>query len=167
MGYDNHSQALILHPYCPFDYCKPVTDHISFPLNNSDLQCENNRSGLLCGKCKSGFSLALGSSKCLPCSNTYMLLFVPFSLAGIALVLLLLVFKLTVAAGTIKGLIFDANIVAVNRAVFFPPNETNILTVFIAWLNLDLGIETCFTDGMDAYTLRPGSSFCSLYTYGA
>ena len=62
-----------------------------------------------------------------------MLLFVPFSLAGIALVLVLLVFKLTVAAGTINGLIFYANIVAVNRAVFFPPNETNILTVFIAW----------------------------------
>ena len=26
------------------------------------------------------------------------------------------------------------------------------MTVFIAWLNLDLGIETCFFDGMDEYT---------------
>ena len=113
---------------CPFDYCKPVTDHISFPLNNSDVQCENNRSGLLCGERKSGYSLALGSSKCLPCSNTYILLLIPFSLAGIALVFLLLAFKLTVAAGTINGLIFYAIIVAVNRAIFFPPNATNINT---------------------------------------
>ena len=28
----------------------------------------------------------------------------------------------------------------------------DILRVFIAWLNLDLGIQTCFYDGMDAYT---------------
>ena len=151
VGYDNSSQALILHPHCPFDYCKPVTDHTSFPLNNTDLQCANNRSGLLCGQCKPGLSLALGSSKCTQCSNLRILLVIPFALAGIALVLLLLVFKLTVAAGTINGLIFYANIVTVNRAIFFPPNQTNILTVFIAWLNLDLGIETCFFDGMDAY----------------
>ena len=37
VGYDNSSQALILHPHCPFDYCKPVTDQTSFPLNNTDL----------------------------------------------------------------------------------------------------------------------------------
>ena len=150
VGYDNYSQALILHPHCPFDYCKPATDHISFSLNNSDLQCENSRSGLLCGECKLGLSLALGSSKCIQCSNLHILLLLPFALAGITLVLFLLICKLTVAAGTINGLIFYANIVTVNHAIFFPPNQTNILTVFIAWLNLDLGIETCFYDGMDA-----------------
>ena len=53
------------------------------------------------------------------------------------------------------GLIFHANIIAVNQFVFFPSRDTNIvldiLRVFIEWLNLDLGIETCFYDGMDAY----------------
>ena len=150
VGYDNYSQTLILHPHCPFDYCKPATDCISFPLNSFDLQCENSRSGLLCGQCKLGLSLALGSSKCVPCSNLYILLLFPFALAGITLVLFLLICKLTVAAGTINGLIFYANVVAANHAIFFPPNQTNTMTVFIAWLNLDLGIETCFYDGMDA-----------------
>ena len=37
VGYDNSSQALILHPYCPFDYCKPATNYTSFPLNKSQL----------------------------------------------------------------------------------------------------------------------------------
>ena len=60
--------------------------------------------------------------------------------------------KLTVAVGTINGLVFYANIVSVNRAKLFPSGETNILTVFIAWVNLDLGIETCFFDGMDGYS---------------
>ena len=149
VGYDNHTRGLILHPHCPFDYC--ISGHINVSLNDTDKQCDNNRSGLLCGDCKSSFSLALGSSKCLQCSNIYILLLIPFSLAGIALVFLLLIFKLTVAAGTINGLIFYANIVAANHSIFFPHNETNILTIFINWLNLDLGIETCFFDGMDAY----------------
>ena len=90
----------------------------------------------------------------MKCTNIQQLLLLPFALAGIALVLLLLICKLTVAAGTINELIFYANIVTVNRAIFFPPNQTNILTVFITcnWVNLDLGIEVCFFDGMDEYS---------------
>ena len=30
--------------------------------------------------------------------------------------------------------------------------STDALSVFIAWLNLDFGIETCFYNGLDAYT---------------
>ena len=50
-----------------------------------------------------------------------------------------------------NGLIFYANVIQVNRFNFFPPGKANILTVFIAWLNLDLGIEMCFYDGMTTY----------------
>ena len=39
----------------------------------------------------------------------------------------------------------------INRSIYFPSTETNPLAVFIAWLNLDLGIETCFYNGMNAY----------------
>ena len=63
----------------------------------------------------------------------------------------ILMLKLSVAIGTINGLIFYANVIQANRFIFFPLGETNILTVFIAWLNLDLGIETCFYDGMTAF----------------
>jgi len=70
---------------------------------------------------------------------------------GLALVVFLLVCKLTVAVGTLSGLIFYANIVGANQSIFFPSGSTNPLTVFIAWINLDLGIETCFYDGMDTY----------------
>ena len=69
-----------------------------------------NRSGLLCGKCQKGFSLVFGSSKCLKCSNNYLSLLIAFALAGLILVIFLLVLKLTVAIGTINGLIFYANI---------------------------------------------------------
>ncbi len=36
-------------------------------------------------------------------------------------------------------------------SIFFPQSASNILTVFISWLNLEIGIEACFYDGMDAY----------------
>ena len=119
--------------------------------NNSDEQCAFNHSGILCGFCKPGFSLALGTSQCMKCSNIYLTLLTAFGVAGLALVFLLVICNLTVTEGTLNGLIFYANIIWVNKAIFFPSNHTNILTVFIAWVNLDLGIQTCFYDGMDAY----------------
>ena len=120
-------------------------------MNETDKQCAYDRTGLLCGGCQSELSLVLGSSQCKQCSNSCLSLLIVFAVAGIALVVLLLACNLTVAMGTINGLIFYANIIAVDRSVFFPSGDTNILTVFIAWLNLDLGIESCFYDGMEAY----------------
>ena len=150
VGYDNSSHELILHPYCPFDYC--VGDAKVFPLNNTDVQCEYNRSGLLCGRCKEGYSLVLGTSQCRKCTNFYLVLLLPFAVIGVALVFLLLVCKLTVATGTLSGLVFYANIVGANHTIFLPVKATDGLSVFIAWLNLDFGIETCFYDEMDAYS---------------
>jgi len=54
--------------------------------------------------------------------------------------------------GTLNGLIFYANIVKANEFVFLPQRQTNPLTVFIAWLNLDLGVETCLFQGLTAYS---------------
>ena len=150
VGYDNESDALILHPHCPFDYC--VSHTVDFPLNNTDLQCAYNRSGLLCGACKKGYSLVLGTSQCKQCTNIHLALIIPFALMGLALVFFLLVSKLTVATGTLGGLVFYANIVGVNRTLFIPVESTDLLSVFIAWLNLDFGVETCFYRGMDAYS---------------
>ena len=149
VGY-NHS-GLIFHPRCPFDYC--VNHIVHFTLNNTDMQCAPNRSGLLCGACNEGYSLGLGTFQCMECTNDDNLaLLVPFAVMGVALVFLLLVCKLTVATGTLSGLVFYANIVGDNRTIFLPGESTNPFTVFIAWLNLDFGIETCLYDGMNAYS---------------
>ena len=163
MGYTD-DKGLILHSHCPFDYCSPNTMYLE--VDNSDKQCSNNRSGLLCGQCSQTFSLALGSSRCLQCSDNYLWLLLAFAVAGLLLVLLLLILNLTVAAGTINGLVFYANVLAVNSATFLQPHTTNILTVFIAWINLDLGIETCFYDGMDTYAKTWLQFVFPLYVWG-
>ena len=149
VGYDIESDSLILHPRCPFDYCTEYEQFVN--VDDSDTQCNYNRTGKLCGGCSGTTSLVLGSSRCMQCSNNYLALIIPFALAGIALVLFLFILKLTVAVGTINGLIFYANLVQVNSSIFYKSVNTNILTVFISWINLDLGIETCFYKGMDVY----------------
>ena len=149
VGFDK-TEGLILHPHCPLGYCK--LEPVNFMLNSTDTQCNYNRSGRLCGTCQHGLSLALGSSQCLKCSNAFLALLFLFAIAGLALVLFLFTCKVTVADGTINGLVFYANILSFNQSIFFPSGGTNILTVFIAWLNLDFGIETCFFDGMDTYS---------------
>ena len=137
---------------CPFDYCaeKPVNISLSSP-DSADDQCAYSRTGKLCGMCQEDLSLVFGSSHCQQCSDNYISLLIPFALTGIALVTFILLLNLTVATGTIYGLIFYANILTANHSLFFPLSSANFLTVFISWLNLDLGTETCFYDGMDSY----------------
>ena len=137
--------------YCPFDYCvqKPVNISLSSP-DSVDEQCAYNRTGSLCGMCK-GLSLVFGSSRCENCSHYYIFLLIPFALAGIALVTVILLLNMTVATGTIHGLIFYANILTANYSLFLPFVTPNFLTVFISWFNLHLGVETCFYNGMDSY----------------
>ena len=144
----NHSGGIILHKHCSLDYCVPETPAIT--LENLDRQCQFNRTGILCGGCQLGVSLALGTSQCLQCSSLYLLLIPVFILAGLGLVMILLLCNLTVSTGTINGLIYSVNIIQVNHSTFFPKNNT-VLAVFIAWLNLDFGIQTCFYNGMDMY----------------
>ena len=148
----NMSVVYLIHPHCLFDYC--LSGDFDFSLADPDAQCNHNRSGILCGKCKPGYSLTLGTNECKQCTNIYLLLLIPFGLAGVFLVVFLSLTDMTVTAGTINGLLFFANIVRENHTTFFPSQAAEtLLTVFIAWLNLDLGISSCFYDGLDAYAL--------------
>ena len=161
-NYNNNSKTdgVLVHSYCPYDYCK--VDDMPVDLYHPDTQCAFNHSGILCGGCPSNFSLALGSSQCLPCTNDGQIaLLSVFIIAGFTLVFFIKILDLTVARGTINGLIFYANIIWINQSIFFPSGDLNtnpsslqlvrVLKVFIAWLNLDFGIETCFYHGLDAY----------------
>ena len=150
---ENESE-IIIHKYCPHDYCYPPTKSVNINLtmdNASDYQCAFNRSGILCGSCQTGYSLTLGSSRCEICSHYWLFLIIPFAIAGVGLVALMMICNLTVATGTMNGPIFYANILIANRSVFFPYQQESVLTVFVSWLGLNLGIATCFYNGMDAF----------------
>ena len=123
---------------------------VSITRNISDSQCEPHRTGLLCSECERGYSQTLGNESCSVCPNTYLLLILSFALAGLLLVAILIALNLTVTEGSINGLIFYPNIMAMNQDMFYSGNESYLYT-FLAWLNLNLGISTCLFDGMDGY----------------
>ena len=145
----NNTQILAVHEHCPFNYCDD--SKLRIDLRNPDQQCSHSRAGILCGGCGTGLSLTLGSPKCRQCSSNFLSLLVVFTFAGIALVAVLTLLNLTVSAGTINALILYANVVRALNPIFF--QSTNFLSVFVAWLNLDIGLNSCFYDGLDFYAL--------------
>ena len=155
--------GLILHAFCPFDYC--VSQTVNFSLNNTDVQCAHNRSGLLCGACKEGYSLVSGTSQCKQCTNSRLALPVPFA----------------VMHGSSFGQLAPClQTDCSNRNTQWPDilcqhcwSQSNyLLTKYqwnlpmlyhaasIAWLNLDFGIEACFYDGMDACLQQKMAAVC-------
>ena len=88
----------------------------------------------------------------MKCTNLHILITIIVIVAGIVLVVLLYLLNLTVTKGTISGIIFYANIVSINDSVFLVNNNVlKPLKVFISFVNLDLGIDICFYNGMDTY----------------
>ena len=147
-----YTNCTIAHIGCPFDYCNTLS--VKFNLNESDIQCNYNRSGILCGKCIQGLSLMLGSNRCANCTDTTLVsvsIIILAAVTGIVLVILLIVLNLTVSVGSINGLLFYANLVKLNESVFFSRGNVPVVTQFISWCNLDMGFEYCFLPGLDGY----------------
>lgn len=143
-----HTHYVVVYTYCPYGNCK--LEDMDLNLKYPDEQCNSGHSGTLCGKCREEYSLTFGTRRCKQCSNSSLLLFVLFAFLGIALVAVLKIFNLTVTVGSVNGIIFFANIV--NAVYSHERIHFNFLHVFISWLNLDWGIETCFFDGMDPFS---------------
>jgi len=146
----DNSYTYKVSSHCPFDYCLTHLSHLN--LSNPDSQCQFNRAGALCGRCKEGLSTVFGTSQCKQCSNYCLFLLLPFVVMGITFVMFLFISNFTVNDGSINALIFYANVVSINGSVFFPSYEsTKYIYVLTSFLNVDFGIEVCFYNGMDDY----------------
>ena len=151
----NGQPAIIAHQYCPYDYCRTDPKSLLIRLEEPDELCAFNRTGVLCGSCKTNFSRVFGTTRCKQCLSNMAFVLTPiFLLSGLLLVIFLMVLNLTVSVGTINGLTFYANIVRAQHTTFFTGKaSSSFLSLFIAWLNLDQGIETCLYDGLDDYII--------------
>ena len=153
IGIDNDNNNTIFSKSCPFEYCQ--FDQVVVDIStDTDSQCAFNRAGRLCGGCMEGYSLAIGSTHCLHCPNSsYFALVLFFIFAGLVLVLLIHILNLTITQGTINGIVLYANIIWTYEEVLFPRRDMLILPlrIFLAWLNLDFGIESCFVRGLSAF----------------
>jgi len=169
--YQNNTTYLAVTDFCPSAFChhkKTIISSNSNSLEYPDKRCQNNRMGVMCGDCTPNSSLYLGSNQCVEgCSYSNLFLIILFLVLGLLLVFFLTILDLTVAEGTIGGILFYANVVQVNSDIYFfsfsdPAGSEKVASVassrfgsvckaFIAWLNLDLGIPMCFYPGLRSY----------------
>lgn len=167
IGHTENFSVLGHYYMCPYDYC------IASKVVTLNSLCAFNRTNTFCGQCQDGLSMTFGSSKCKKCGNESLALIIVFAFMGIVLVVATFLLNLTVSMGTMIGIVYFANIIKVNEEIFFlqPMNSSlktlaDLLSIFIAWMNLDLGIETCFYNGMDSYAktwlqfVFPAYMFC-------
>ena len=158
ISYSGSLHVYRLSKNCPFQYCYPGSTKLQ--LSNPDLQCQFSRSGILCGQCQQGLSTIFGSSDCQQCSNVYLFLIIPIAVSGILLVIVMFVLNLTVSEGTINPFILYLNVLNIHNIPLFPSHSlVKPLHVFISFVNLNLGIKSCFYNGMDDYT-KTWLQFC-------
>ena len=156
---------------CPFAHCKVDLNLHSFKLINGSFWlanssnrlehvpiCLTNRIGVLCGTCTDSYSVVFGSSGCYKCSNKWLWTILLFAVAGPLLIYLLYALRLTLATGTLNGIIFYAQ--AANGGLIAVMKEYNgtknvlrqlcqFTISFLSFLNLNLGFPLCFYDGMN------------------
>ena len=149
IGLTSQGAAALQWP-CPFDYC---TGKNIINVLDLDSQCSYNRSGVLCGRCQGNLSMTFGTSQCASCSNHFLLLIIVFIVMGVILVVAEFLSNFTVTNGALNGVVLYANLIRINDTLFFGNKSgySSFLSVLIAWVNLDWGIETCFYNGMDSY----------------
>ena len=153
IGHTSNGTNSAFSDLCPPDYCKASRD-----VNpaNADEQCDNNHAGVLCGACALNFSSVFGATLCRPCEDSSNLwLLIIFAIMGVAVLVLLVTLNVTVNNGVLNGFLFYANVIKIYDSSYLPAQSTDtfvkIFSIFVSWLNLDLGIVTCFYKGMSEY----------------
>ena len=140
---------IIYTDFCCFDYCT-LSPHKIITLNNVDSQCLPGRTGIVCGQCAKGLSTVFGTSQCKKCSNLGLFMIPIFAITGLLIVITLFALNLTIVNGNFYGFIFFVNTVSISVLELFVTKK-EIAYTLISLLNLDLGIEVCFYNGMTTY----------------
>ena len=123
------NEILILHKFrCPLDYC--TTNRLNMTFNDPSVQCDFNRTGIVCGQCQTNYSLALESLHCIPCDGVHIILIVPLALTGVALVAVIFLLRLTVSVGTLNGFFFLCKYHPSEPPGFLPQSKNQFLYSF-------------------------------------
>ena len=138
--------------HCPPGYCLPYT---TINIKQPDIICSGNRMRWLCGQCKEGYSIVLGSTDCYQCSNTlHTALAISFGIVGgIVYVLVLFSLRLTIDLGTLGGFIFWLNIIwpyAIPSSVAVIKNKPlKYIVYMLTSIKYQWNIPVCITSDLN------------------
>ena len=154
---------------CDF-YCRNAENisntTVEISVTDIDSQCRSGHTGILCGACMPEYSRILGGTfECRKnCTNKNLpLILITFIASGFIVIIIIIALNLTITEGTLNGLLVYTNIIQ----TYFSEDLSGfgkICWVFISWINLTLGIKSCFYKGMDAYQ-QIWSNFAQVFYY--
>ena len=171
----NKTSVFKLSLYCPYGYCNSdlnlsvfyyrkdgTFEIMSKDFSTNSSLCDNNREGILCSNCSTvngiKYSVVFGSAECRHCSNWWLWTLVFYAVAGPLLIYVLYVLRLTLATGTINGIIFYAQVVSTGLLDILSNKDTQcswgtnfgmkVSLFFLSTLNVNLGFPLCFYNGM-------------------
>ena len=134
---------------CILDYCKVGNKTINDSNNDSQCQPGYNRSGLLCASCVSNTSVVFGSNACCTCSNAWLAFIIVFAVFGIVLVLAISFLGFSISEGYLNSLLFYCNVTSFYSSFFASNSFIEYGFILVKFVDLSLGFELCFYDGMD------------------
>ena len=162
LGIINNGTIIAYTEHCTPDYCLPNT---TINIRQSDVMCRGNRMGWLCGQCKEGYSIVLGSIDCYQCSNTlHTALAISFGiLGGIVYVLVLFSLRLTIDLGTLGGFIFWLNIIWPFSEVDIKNTPLQYMVYLLTSIKYQWNIPLCITSDLNELGKTAILYFFSLY----
>lgn len=166
--------AISCHQFCNLSigyHFLMIHDNITYiakdikRLDKSTTLCLKNREGPLCSKCAmvngKQTSVVFGSSECRHCSNLWLFTVVLYIALGPLMVYLFSKLKLTLASGTLNGIIFYTQTSIFGTSEVFRYHSTKTYPIidacakFALWFllvtNLSPGLPVCLYDGMDEF----------------
>ncbi len=154
MGCENEncttSDLIVLE--CYFQYCDyTVAEHV-FNESDPSTQCAkgSHRTGLMCGKCKDGYSALYGVNRCGgECSNKHLGLFLFLHIVlGLFVFIMISLLGITIDKGWTNMVILFGNVVFPYKT--YDNSPIRYLFLPARWLSLELGLSICAYDEMDA-----------------
>jgi transcription initiation factor TFIID subunit 2/histone acetyltransferase MYST3 len=145
---------------CPLDYCFKYPKNFSIInntvyVNKNQSLCFSNRDGLLCGRCSNSTSNVFGTTDCRVCSSWWAFTLILYGIAGLLLVFLLYILRLTLTTGTLNGIIFFSQALYCGAFDLMKlhheenmPIITQICQILLSLLSLNLGFPICFLNEM-------------------
>lgn len=159
---ENGTKRIGIALNCPLSLCntslfgrRPVL-HLNKKTGKLMYMCLNNRHGVLCGRCKPGYSVGMNTDKCLKCTNWWLFTLLAYLASGIVLILALYCLRLTLAVGTLNGFLFYTNcsftelldFLIIKSGIKTLDAYSSFSSAALRVPNLALGHAICMYDGL-------------------
>lgn len=139
--------------WCPMSYCSCPNGTCEFNMRDtSDPQCAEGREGILCGRCKHGYSAVYGAiyPACLPCSDEVLWIIPVLTMVAFILVALAVLINFNASSKRLRSIAFFFQVVVLTLSAIPPQGILQYKWIaHLAWMpNLSIRLDACLLDNL-------------------